>query len=270
MKIGIVGGGAMGEAITAAILRAELATGSDIRIADIAEARRDQLASVYGVETTGAPQEAAAGADYLILALKPQDIDKASVSLAGNVGSATVASIMAGITFARLQRLLQTESIVRFMSNTPAQIGAGMTVWTATPPVRQPARDDLKAVFAALGKEVFVPDERYLDMATALSGSGPAYVFLFIEALIDAGVHIGFSRDVATTLALQTISGSVRYAEETRKHPAELRAQVTSPAGTTVEALRVLESAGVRASIIEAVIAAHERAQALGQEGAAK
>jgi pyrroline-5-carboxylate reductase len=139
-----------------------------------------------------------------------------------------------------------------------------MTVWTATPAVDSAARAGVRRIFAALGKEAFVPDEKYLDMATALSGSGPAYVFLFIEALIDAGVHIGLSRDLATTLALQTVLGSARYAEATQKHPAELRGQVTSPGGTTVEALRALEAGSFRADVLEAVIAAYQKSKALG------
>jgi pyrroline-5-carboxylate reductase len=150
------------------------------------------------------------------------------------------------------------------MPNTPAPIGQGMTVWTATPTVDDAARDGAGRIFAAMGKEVFVAEERYLDMATALSGSGPAYVFLFIEALIDAGVYVGLSREVATTLAIQTVVGSALYAEQTGKHLAELRNMVTSPGGTTVSGLRALEAGGLRAAVTEAVIAAFERSKALG------
>jgi pyrroline-5-carboxylate reductase len=141
-----------------------------------------------------------------------------------------------------------------------------MTVWTATPNVSQTKREGAGQIFAALGREAFVPEERYLDMATALSGSGPAYVFLFIESLIDAGVHVGLSREIATEMAYQTVIGSAMYAEKSGRHPADLRNQVTSPAGTTAEALRVLENGSFRANILEAVIAAFERSRALGEE----
>jgi pyrroline-5-carboxylate reductase len=151
------------------------------------------------------------------------------------------------------------------MPNTPAQIGEGMTVWTATPQVSEAAHAGVRQIFGALGKEAFVPEEKYLDMATALSGSGPAYVFLFIEALVDAGVHVGLGRELATTMALQTVIGSARYAEETRRHPGDLRNQVTSPGGTTAEGLRALEGGGFRSDILEAVIAAYERSRELGQ-----
>jgi pyrroline-5-carboxylate reductase len=150
------------------------------------------------------------------------------------------------------------------MPNTPAQIGEGMTVWTATSDVTTSGRAGARDIFAALGREAYVPEEKYLDMATAVSGSGPAYVFLFIEALIDAGVHIGLPRDLASTMAMQTVLGSTRYALETGRHPAELRNQVTSPGGTTVEALRALEAGGLRAAVLDAVIGAYEKSRALG------
>ena len=264
MRLGIVGGGAMGEALTAAVLRAGLATPDTIRVADIAPARLDYLRQKYGVATTSSNADVAANADFVFLMVKPQDIDKAGGSLAGGLGDATVASILAGVTIASLRVLLNAERIVRFMSNTPAQIAEGMTAWTATDEVSSAERDSVRQIFAALGSEAFVPDERYLDMVTALSGSGPAYVFLFLEALTDAGVHIGLSRDLASTLALQTVLGSARYAQETRRHPAELRNQVTSPGGTTAEALRAFEAGGFRAAVLEGVIAAFNKSRSFG------
>jgi pyrroline-5-carboxylate reductase len=152
------------------------------------------------------------------------------------------------------------------MPNTPAQVGAGMTVWTATPDVDEARRQEVRRIFASLGEEAFVPDEHYLDMATALSGSGPAYVFLFLEALTDAGVHVGLSRDLATKMALQTVLGSAKYASESGKPPAELRGQVTSPGGTTAAALRALEAGGFRSAVLEAVIAAYDRSKELGEQ----
>ena len=270
MNLGIIGGGAMGEAITAAVLKAGLAEAKSIQVADVAPNRLDFLRRTYGIAATNSNAEAAAGADFLVLALKPQDFDKAAFQICDALGSASVTvSIMAGVTMPKIAKLLHTTAVVRAMPNTPAQIGEGMTVWTATQDVTPSGREGAQRIFAALGREAFVLEERYLDMATALSGSGPAYVFLFIEALIDAGVHIGLSRELATMMALQTVAGSTRYAIETKRHPAELRNQVTSPGGTTAEALRALEAGGLRSTVLEAVIAAFDRSRALG-EGDAK
>ena len=268
MKIGFLGGGAMGEAIIASVIRNQIAEPAAIRVYDVATLRLHYLRQTYAVEIAADAAEAVRTADLVLLAVKPQEFEKAAHAI-GGIGAATAVSIMAGVPIAKIGKLLATSSVVRAMPNTPAQIGEGMTVWTATPEVSESARTGAKRVFAALGKEAFVPDEKYLDMATALSGSGPAYVFLFIEALIDAGVHVGLSRDLAATMALQTVLGSARYAEETGKHPGELRNLVTSPGGTTAAALRALEAGGFRADILEAVIAAYERSRALG-EGEAK
>jgi pyrroline-5-carboxylate reductase len=151
------------------------------------------------------------------------------------------------------------------MPNTPAQIGEGITVWTATPEVPETERKQAKALLGALGEELFMEDEKFLDMATALSGTGPAYVFLFMEALIDAGVHMGFSRWDAERLVLQTVRGSVDYAKQSGKHPAELRNQVTSPGGTSAEAIYQLEKGGLRTVLSRAVYAAYRRSVELGK-----
>jgi pyrroline-5-carboxylate reductase len=266
VKLGLIGGGTMGEAIIAALTRSNVAGPADIRVYDIVSARLRYLEDRHGVHGVGAAAEATPGADFVVLSVKPQDFEKAAKGIAGSMGEATAVSIMAGVTIGRMRDLLGSERIVRAMPNTPAQIGEGMTVWTATPAVSNGAREGARQILAALGKEAFVAEERYLDMATALSGSGPAYVFLFIEALVDAGVHIGLTRELATTMALQTVLGAARYAAETKRHPAELRNQVTSPGGTTAEALRVLEAGSFRADVLEAVIAAYERSIELGQE----
>ncbi len=152
------------------------------------------------------------------------------------------------------------------MPNTPAQVGQGMTVWTATDGVSEQARVDVGRIFDCLGRQAYVAEERYIDMVTAVSGSGPGYVFLFIEALIDAAVHIGLPRDLATEMVLQTVKGSARFAQDTGRHPAELRNLVTSPAGTTAEGILALEEAGLRAAVTEAVMAAYNRSVILGEE----
>jgi pyrroline-5-carboxylate reductase len=175
-------------------------------------------------------------------------------------------SIMAGVPFARLHKAFGHDRIIRVMPNTPAAIGAGMSVWAATARVSAEQHQQAKALLGAIGRELFVDDEKKLDMATALSGSGPGYVFLFIEAMIEGGVSVGLTRDQAQELAIQTVYGSAAYAQQTGTSPAELRARVTSPAGTTAAGLLALERAGVRAAIIEAVRAAHQRARELGEQ----
>jgi len=170
---------------------------------------------------------------------------------------------VAGAGISSLRGGLNHSSVVRAMPNMPAQIGEGMTVWTATAEVTEEQKETAQSILSALGEEIYVPDEKYLDMATALSGSGPAYVFLFIEGLIDAGVHIGLPRDVAQELVIQTVLGSTHTVQKTSKHPAELRNMVTSPGGTTTEALLQLENGRFRSLLVEAVAAAYEKAKHL-------
>lgn len=265
MTLGFVGGGVMGEAIIAGLLNKGLATAADIVVCDIAAARRDHLAQTYGIRTTDRAPEAIAGAEIVVLAVKPQEFAAAAQSLAGSLKpSQTVMSIMAGVTIASIQEALRHEAVVRAIPNTPARIGEGVTVWTATANVSPAAREKVRSVLAVLGQEAYVSDEKYVDMATAVSSSGPAYVFLVMEALIDAAVHIGLRRDMAEAMVIQTILGSARYAQVTGKHPAELKNQVTSPGGTTTEGLHALEDAGVRAAFVKAVQAAYEKAKRLG------
>ena len=265
MKLGLMGGGAMGEAIISAVTRAKVADAADVCVYEIVAPRLDYLTKTYGVRPASTPADACGGADAVVLALKPQEFDKAAPTFGPSLGDATVISIMAGVTLTKMSAALGTQNVVRSMPNTPAQIGEGMTGWTALPAVSEAGRAAARAVFGSMGKEAYVPEEKYLDMVTAVSGSGPAYVFLFIEALVDAGVHVGLPRDLATTMALQTVLGSARYMEHAGRHPAELKNQVTSPAGTTADALRELEGHGLRAAVLEAVIAAYERSKALGE-----
>jgi len=175
-----------------------------------------------------------------------------------------VLSIVAGARLGDLASQLEHAAVVRAMPNTPAQIGEGITVWAVTPGVSQVQKDLAREVLASLGKEVFAEDEDYLDMATALSGTGPAYVFLFMEAMVDAGVHLGFPRRIAEELVVQTVHGSVAFYEHSPSHMARLRNQVTSPAGTTAAALYYLEKAGFRPAISRAIWAAYERSVQLG------
>jgi pyrroline-5-carboxylate reductase len=204
-------------------------------------------------------------ADVVILSVKPQILPKVMAELKGQIpAEALVLSIVAGVPIVTMQTGLAHDRIVRTMPNTPAQVGKGMTVWVATPAVTAEQKQQAQAILNALGEQVMAEDEHYLDMATGLSGSGPGYVFLLIEAMIDAGVQIGFSRADAQKIVLQTIDGSVELVRSTGLHPAELKNRVTSPAGTTAAGLFELEQSGVRAAILRAVEAAYHRSEALG------
>jgi pyrroline-5-carboxylate reductase len=177
----------------------------------------------------------------------------------------TVLSIIAGATLKTLIEGLDHEALVRVMPNTPAQIGEGMMVWTSTSAVSEDATARVKAVLGALGEELWVEDEKYVDMATALSGTGPTYVFLMMESLIDAGVHMGFPRRIAEQIVLQTVGGSVDFARASGKHMAELRNMVTSPGGTSAEAIYQMEKGSLRTIYSKAVYAAYQRTRSLSQ-----
>ena len=256
----------MGEAIVGGILEAGVASSGDVTIAEPIAARRDYLTEKYGVEASASASDVLDGADLVVLAIQPKDLS----AVMGEVGSGlsdgqVVVSIVAGAMMDTLLDGLGHDAVVRVMPNTPAQIGAGMTVWTASPAVPAARIEATQSILQTLGEELYVADERLVDMATALSASGPAYVFLFIEALIDAGVYLGMPRDMARKLAVQTVAGSTRLVDETGLHPAQLKDMVTSPGGTTIEALRTFERGRFRATVIDAVKAAHEKSQALGK-----
>lgn len=267
MRIGFIGGGTMAAAIMARVLDSGLASPSEVVVGEPVEARRSHLAHEYGVAVTAKNTQAAADADLVVLAVKPQDLPAVMGELRGSLQpSQTVLSIIAGAKLGTLRRGLSHAALVRVMPNTPAQVGAGMSVWTATPEVPADRVEATRGLLGAIGEEVYVADERYLDMATALSASGPAFVLLFLEAMIDAGVHVGLPRPMAETLAGQTVLGTARLAVETGTHPAALRNMVTSPGGTTAEGLLALEEAGLRAAVLRAVLAAHEKSKLLGGE----
>ena len=266
MKIGFIGGGTMGEAMIKSLLDKGLVKSADMAVSDISQTRRDILKEKYGIMTTADSNEAAKGADVVVLAVKPQDVNKVSGGLAGLSDRQIVLSIAAGITLDTLKQGLKHDCLVRSMPNMPAQIGEGITVWTASSGVSQEQREMIKAILSAVGEEVYVDGEKYIDMATALSGSGPAYVFLIIEALTDAGVHIGMPRNIAEKLVVETMIGSARSVKVTGKHPAELKNMVTSPGGTTAEGLLQMESGGLRSLLLSAVIAAYEKSKSLGSK----
>ncbi len=265
-SVAFIGAGAMGAAMIGG-----LAGGDDIDRGRVIASDRneDRLALVrdqFGVRTTPCNREAAGEADVVVLAVKPQVLPAVLSELKGRIREdALTLSIVAGASIASIASLLEHRAIVRTMPNTPAQVGEGMTVWTATPEVSREQRVQAGTIVGSLGRELFVDDERFLDIATAISGTGPAYVFLMMEALIDAAVHLGFSRKDARELVVQTIRGAAIYAEHQPVHPAELRNRVTSPGGTTAEALYQLEKGSFRTIMSKAVVAAFRRSVALGE-----
>lgn len=264
-KIAFVGSGAMGEAMIKGIVAQGLVQPVQVVASDPVVARREQMRTQFGVSTTDTNLSAVQDADVVVLSVKPQVLGKVLAELRGKMPpAALVLSIVAGAPVHVLSDGLAHDRIVRTMPNTPAQVGKGVTVWVATPAVTAAQRQQTQAILSALGEQVMVEDEGYLDMATGLSGSGPGYVFLIIEAMIDAGVQIGFSRADAQKMVLQTIEGSVALVRTTGLHPAELKNRVTSPAGTTAAGLYELEQSGLRAAILRAVEAAYHRSQALG------
>ena len=264
--IALIGGGKMGEALIGGVLREGKLEPGQIMVGEPSAVRREYLEETYAVNALASNIEAVSTAEVVLLAVKPQVLSLVLSDLRQVVGPDTlVLSIVAGAKIDTIRTALRTQAVVRVMPNTPGQVGEGISVWTATDETSDEQRAMARRVVLALGQEIYVHEEMYLDMATAVSGSGPAYVFLFIEALIDAGVRLGFPRDLAERLALQTVRGSAAYAQAMNEHVAVLRNQVTSPGGTTAEALQVLERAGLRAAISDAVEAAYRKAQELGK-----
>lgn len=256
MELVIVGGGKMGAALLGGLVAGGWAAVGDLAVVEPVAARRDELATQFPGVTVSAEPVPAAGA---VVAVKPGDVPAACRSL--QVGR--LLSIAAGVTLATLEHASPGIPVVRAMPNTPALVGAGAAAIAGG---TKASDDDLawaEGILGAVGEVVRVP-EKLLDAVTGLSGSGPAYVFLVAEALIDAGVLAGLPRDVSTTLAVQTLLGSARLLAESGDTAETLRAAVTSPGGTTAAGLRELERHGVRSAILEAVAAAAERSRQLG------
>lgn len=262
MNVAIIGGGVMGEAILAAAIERGVFDPATVTVCEKVEHRRLQLRSEYGVSVTTDANEAMGNAGLVVLSVKPQEMHSVHGVLAPDTA---LLSIMAGVRVATLRAEFHHDRIIRVMPNTPVAAKAGMSVWTATDSVTAEQRDLTRGLLGAIGREMYVEDEGRLDMATAVSGSGPGYVFLFIEAMIEGAVAIGLTRAQAEETVLQTFYGAAIYAQESGRSAAELRALVTSPAGTTAAGLFELEKGGVRAAVIECVRAAYRRAQELGE-----
>jgi len=265
LKISFIGGGNMGAAMAAAIVARNLAAAREITISDVSAERRSFLSGEYGVSVTESNLKALTQGEIVVLAVKPQQLNGVLAELKGKLAPGQLLlSIAAGVKIDTLMSGLGHDYIVRAMPNTPAQVGRGMTVWTATPVVTPGQKMAAASILGAMGREIYVNDESYIDMATAVSGSGPAYVFLFMEALIEAAVALGLPRDMARQMVFQTLAGSVEYAAQSDADLAELRRRVTSPGGTTAAALLQLDEGRFALVIKEAVAAAHRRARELG------
>jgi pyrroline-5-carboxylate reductase len=273
-RVAFIGCGVMAEAIIAGLLRKKLVGPEQIAGSHPRQSRREEMHVKYGIEmfennrdaVTEVSPETPDQSSIIVLAVKPQRLNGVLQQLKGSlVKEQLVVSVVAGAKIETIAEELVHVSIVRTMPNTPAQIGEGVTAWTASAGVSEEQENQVCAMLEALGKTVRVENERQIDMATALSATGPTYIFLVMEALIDAGVHMGFSRHVAQELVHQTMLGSVLFARESHKHPAELRNMVTSPGGTSAEAIYQMEKGSLRTVLSKAVWSAYQRAESLGK-----
>jgi pyrroline-5-carboxylate reductase len=266
-RLAFIGGGTMAEAMIRGLLEKHLVPPSHVLVTGPRRERRADLAKRFGVKALASNAEAAKGAHVVVLSVKPQVLPAVLRELRGQLkAEQLVLSIVAGAPLAVLREGLDHAAVVRAMPNTPAQIGMGITAWTADDAVDREQRERAKAILGALGEELEVDEESLVDMATALSGTGPTYVFLLMEALVDAGVHLGFSRRVAEELVLRTVEGSAAFARQSGRHLAELRNMVTSPGGTSAAAIYELEKGTMRTVLSRAVYAAYVRTRELGVE----
>jgi len=265
--IATVGSGVMAEAMIAGLLRGKLVDPQQVVASHPRPERREHLEREYGIRTVSSNVEAVDGADVILLGIKPQMLGKVGREIGPHLGRGQlVLSVLAGATTAALTGLLGHDQVVRSMPNTPARLGKGVTVWYATPETTDVQRAQAAALLSALGHQLEVDDEKMVAMATAVSGTGPTYVFLVMEALIDAAVHLGFPRHIAHDLVIETLEGSTLFARQSGMHPAELRNMVTSPGGTSAAALHELESGRLRTVLSEAVWAAYRRTVELGDQ----
>ena len=263
-----VGTGVMAESMITGLISGRLLEPGQVIASHPRPERREELKAAHGIRVTGNNIEAITGADVVLLAVKPQMLARVGREIGPHLHEGQlVLSVIAGATTTAMTGLLAGHrELVRSMPNTPAQYGRGMTVWYPTPETSPEQRVQARAMLSALGHEIEVDDEKFVAMATAVSGTGPTYVFLFMEALIDAAVHLGFPRHVAHDLVVETLEGSAYFAKKSNAHPAVLRNMVTSPGGTSAAALHELESGRLRTVLSEAVWASFRRTVELGDQ----
>ena len=272
LMLAFVGCGVMAESMIAGLLRQEIVDRSQIVASHPRTDRREELAAKYGIKcfenNVDAVRALSSDNGTVLLCVKPQRLNRVLEELKNVVKpSHLVVSIIAGARLGKISEELSNDLIVRAMPNTPSQIGAGMTAWTCSDSVDDALRLQVRKMLSALGKELFVESENMIDMATSLSATGPTYIFMVMEAMTDAGVHLGFSREIAKELVQQTMLGSVMFAIESHKHPAELRNMVTSPGGTSAEAIYQMEKGALRTVLSKAIHGAYKRAVELGKKG---
>jgi pyrroline-5-carboxylate reductase len=264
VKLGIMGGGVMGEALLSRLIAQKIYVPAEVLVSEPQAHRREFLVSQYGITTTSNNQQVVAEAEVLLLAIKPQVFDAVTAALQPVMTSQIVVSILAGTPLARLEAAFPKQPVVRAMPNTPATVGSGITAIAPGQHAQAAHLQIAHQIFAAVGEVVEV-SESLIDAVTGLSGSGPGYVAVMIEALIDGGVAVGLPRAIATQLAIQTVRGTAELLQTSGLHPAELKDRVTSPGGTTIAGIAHLESVGFRSALIEAVRASYQRSQELGQ-----
>lgn len=265
-KIGVIGGGKIGSALIRGILKAGLVHKDQIIASAPRDSVRQSLAKESGIRVTSGNVEVTEFADTVILTVKPQIIDSVLQEISRKIGvKKLLISVAAGVPLARIEGYLPKGSrVVRVMTNTPCVVGVAASAYARGSHATKEDLDRVERILKSVGIALQL-EERYLDAVTGLSGSGPAYVFLFIESLADGGVRAGLSREGALQLALQTVYGSAKLAWESGKHLAQLRDEITSPRGTTISGLYALEKGGFRGIVMEAVLKATERSQAMGK-----
>ncbi|PSB21831.1 pyrroline-5-carboxylate reductase [filamentous cyanobacterium CCP1] len=264
VRLGVIGGGVMGEALLSRLIAQQVYLPDEVIVSDPTAQRRNLLAQQYGVGVTADNQTVASEASVLLLAIKPQVFDAVASALHQRNLEQVVISILAGVPLQRLETAFPEQPVIRAMPNTPATIGAGMTAITSGQHAQPEHVQIAQQIFEAVGEVVEVP-ESLMDAVTGLSGSGPGFVAVMVEALIDGGVVAGLPRPIATKLALQTVRGTAELLQTTHLHPAELKDRVTSPGGTTIAGIAHLEKSGFRSALIEAVRTAYRRSKELGQ-----
>ncbi len=262
MKIGFIGGGALAESVIKGIAN-KFAEVKDIYVSDHKQIRCDELIQRYEINAAVGVDSFIADVDILVIAVKPKDARDAMNEVGGKVSANTIImSVVAGLPISRIEEHFQTQAVVRIMPNVAISVGEGMSAFSIGTKVKTSDVETIQKFWSMLGRYIEV-NEKLMDAVTGLSGSGSAYAFLMIDALADGGVAVGLPRSKSIELAAQTLLGAAKMVLETGEHPDVLRDKVTSPAGTTIEGIRILEKGGVRSSLIEAVIAATEKSKLL-------
>lgn len=267
-KIGVIGAGKIGSAIARGVIHAGLVAKEQVMTSDISESLRDSAARDLGIRTTASNLDLCDFADIVILAVKPQAVDAVSREIARRLGaSKLLVSVAAGVPLARIEAQMEPAArVVRVMPNLPCVVGVGAAGYAGGAHATTADLEKVGAILNSFGIGMAV-EEKCLDAVTGLSGSGPAYVFLFIEALADGGVQVGLTREVAVKLAMQTVYGAARLALESAKHLGELKDEVASPGGTTIAGIYALEQNAFRGTVMDAVVSATKRSRELGKGG---